>query len=361
MNLPAARYIDRWAGVAVHLGLHAVGRAAGRRRPPLGAPPPPSAGRTWARPRRLLAIKFYGLGNIVMILPTLAALRTAVPEVEIDFLTLPGNEALLAQSGLVTRVLTVEVATFPRFVRAGVRLIRGLRAGGYDTVLDFEQFLKVSGIFGFLSGAPELIGFDTEGQHRGGLYTTRVVSTDSVHTRDLFLRLAVPLGALPRPAPAWRLPVADADRARVHALLPGDGAVRPLVVIHPGTGESYNRVALKRWEIDRFAAVADALAERHGALVAFTGQGAVERADRKSTRLNSSHSQISYAVFCLKKKNKVTRVDGDRHDEHQPEVGEQREQGVLRDRDPVVAHRHQQRDDRRPRLDRKLTGLHSRH
>src|SRR2546430_13336608 len=28
--------------------------------------------------------------------------------------------------------------------------------------------------------------------------------------------------------------------------------------------------------------------------------------DRKSTRLNSSHSQISYAVFCLKKKNKHT-------------------------------------------------------
>src|SRR2546430_9186085 len=27
------------------------------------------------------------------------------------------------------------------------------------------------------------------------------------------------------------------------------------------------------------------------------------REDRKSTRLNSSHSQISYAVFCLKKKN----------------------------------------------------------
>src|SRR5438270_4829326 len=28
------------------------------------------------------------------------------------------------------------------------------------------------------------------------------------------------------------------------------------------------------------------------------------RRDRKSTRLNSSHSQISYAVFCLKKKKK---------------------------------------------------------
>src|SRR5688572_31050327 len=30
----------------------------------------------------------------------------------------------------------------------------------------------------------------------------------------------------------------------------------------------------------------------------------LHEADRKSTRLNSSHSQISYAVFCLKKKKK---------------------------------------------------------
>src|SRR2546427_6350355 len=31
--------------------------------------------------------------------------------------------------------------------------------------------------------------------------------------------------------------------------------------------------------------------------------------DRKSTRLNSSHSQISYAVFCLKKKKKIRQLD----------------------------------------------------
>src|SRR5438309_6596015 len=31
--------------------------------------------------------------------------------------------------------------------------------------------------------------------------------------------------------------------------------------------------------------------------------------DRKSTRLNSSHSSISYAVFCLKKKNRRQRRD----------------------------------------------------
>src|SRR2546430_6203839 len=32
-----------------------------------------------------------------------------------------------------------------------------------------------------------------------------------------------------------------------------------------------------------------------------------DRRDRKSTRLNSSHSQISYAVFCLKKKKQLPR------------------------------------------------------
>src|SRR2546430_11036795 len=53
--------------------------------------------------------------------------------------------------------------------------------------------------------------------------------------------------------------------------------------------------------------------ETRGADQAPTPRGRVKRdcpsqsnhgsLDRKSTRLNSSHSQISYAVFCLKKKN----------------------------------------------------------
>src|SRR5689334_23570940 len=41
------------------------------------------------------------------------------------------------------------------------------------------------------------------------------------------------------------------------------------------------------------------------------------RPDRKSTRLNSSHSSISYAVFCLKKKNKLKRRS-DRTKTHHP-------------------------------------------
>src|SRR5207248_8826211 len=35
----------------------------------------------------------------------------------------------------------------------------------------------------------------------------------------------------------------------------------------------------------------------------------VDALDRKSTRLNSSHRTISYAVFCLKKKKKTIKID----------------------------------------------------
>src|SRR5216683_4753026 len=41
------------------------------------------------------------------------------------------------------------------------------------------------------------------------------------------------------------------------------------------------------------------------AIRAFPDIGLSARSDRKSTRLNSSHDQISYAVFCLKKQKKL--------------------------------------------------------
>src|SRR5690349_23368958 len=59
--------------------------------------------------------------------------------------------------------------------------------------------------------------------------------------------------------------------------------------------------AAERRHRDRRVRVRD---ERHDAVrrLAHDDDGSREPADRKSTRLNSSHVEISYAVFCLKKK-----------------------------------------------------------
>src|SRR2546427_3215325 len=50
------------------------------------------------------------------------------------------------------------------------------------------------------------------------------------------------------------------------------------------------------------AANSSPLTDGASAVLLMSGEAARALGDRKSTRLNSSHSQISYAVFCLKKK-----------------------------------------------------------
>src|SRR2546427_2369758 len=79
-------------------------------------------------------------------------------------------------------------------------------------------------------------------------------------------------------------------------------------------------LAPRHWKrqdnLDRAAAYVAARLGEAGARVTeqVYAEEAAGREDRKSTRLNSSHSQISYAVFCLKKKTPSDGecTDGDR-------------------------------------------------
>lgn len=272
MNLRLARYIDRWVGLGLCFVLWALARLLGSRGTVPGwlATTPPEADPP--RPRRILAIKFYGLGNIAMILPTLAAMKQGDPDLEIDFLTLPGNISLLEKSGLVTRSLTVEVGGYGDFVSSALGLYAALRGGEYDAVLDFEQFMKLSGIFAFVTGAETRVGFDTDGQDRGWLYSHRVAYADTDHMADIFMRLAMPFGREIHPAPRVQVAVAPSEREAALAAA-GVGEGEGLVAMHVGTGPNYGKVALKRWQIERFARLADHLIETRGVRIVFTGVG----------------------------------------------------------------------------------------
>src|SRR2546430_7520599 len=89
-----------------------------------------------------------------------------------------------------------------------------------------------------------------------------------------------------------RVTIADLEPDRIPA------------VLRPHVGK---RLALLKLDVQDGAALRDAMG----------GHEAVQNAapyylDRKSTRLNSSHSQISYAVFCLKKKKQKNEIGGER-------------------------------------------------
>src|SRR3712207_8523511 len=79
--------------------------------------------------------------------------------------------------------------------------------------------------------------------------------------------------------------VAAVDRDEGHVYIPGREPLDEAVVDH------------------RIARVVDghAVALDHVPQVCVAAPGIVLQLDRKSTRLNSSHANISYAVFCLKK------------------------------------------------------------
>jgi len=283
MDLNFARYLDKWVGLPICLVFFALERLTrpwtGRPIAPLLATTPPDDAAPRPAPQRILCMKFYGLGNMVILLPVLAALRERFPDAEIDFMTMPGNAAVLDRSGLVTRTIAVDSSSIGRFARSFAAAMRTVRERRYDTVIDFEQFVKISCIIGFLSGAAVRIGFNTDGQRRGFMFSTRVVYTDSDHTTAIFARLLRPLGISgPLPTPAF--PLTEADHAAVDTFLDGERGTfdrGPLVVMHLGMGMNFYRVPLKRWPPEHFAAVADGLADAHGALTIFTGQGAEEQ------------------------------------------------------------------------------------
>jgi lipopolysaccharide heptosyltransferase II len=289
MNL--ARRLDTWGGLVVCALLFGLSRLGsllgGRRLPPMRATTPPTPGSAPLHPRRVLAIKFYGLGNIVMVLPVVQALRDVFPDVEVDFLTLEENRTLLDRSRLVSRTHGVDIhAGYPAFLRTLSRAIRAIRARRYDLVVDFEQFVKLSAVVAFLSGAPNRIGFNTDGQRRGWLYTMRVVYTDSEHMSRIFMRLLRPLGVLDAPRPVTIATEPDEER-RLGELLAREGvsgAQFPLIAVHVGSGDNFYRIPLKRWPTANFAALSDALAERYGAAIVLTGKGAEERALVDATR-----------------------------------------------------------------------------
>src|SRR5688572_30850898 len=82
-----------------------------------------------------------------------------------------------------------------------------------------------------------------------------------------------------------------------------------LPICERGRFRAFLKVALRRFAIDEQRAAAAAKRGGGERMESTDVEGAPEPADgaqpdRKSTRLNSSHSQISYAVFCLKKKKK---------------------------------------------------------
>lgn len=218
---------------------------------------------------KILMIKLWGIGNLVMILPLIRAVRRQHPHAVIHFLTLAHNAEMLKHVPSLDRVITFEPAGMVSTLLDLLRTTRSLRASKYDLVLDFEQFLKISPLMAGLSQAAQAIGFRTEGQARHLLFNVKVPYRKDRHMSltfgDIVRSAGISTDGLP-PVEVPRSQEASMHAEEIMNLLPeGNG---PVVALHVGSGDNFPG---RRWPVEQFADLARRLTRELGARCVVTG------------------------------------------------------------------------------------------
>ncbi|MFH0738255.1 MAG: hypothetical protein V2A59_00115 [Candidatus Omnitrophota bacterium] len=144
--------------------------------------------------KNILLIKFCGLGNVAMLLPTAKVLKSRYPGARIDFLTLTSNNEISLAAGVFDSIYTIDTTNSYVFSRTAFKNLFTLKKNKYDLVIDFEQFARFSALFCALIGKKARIGFDTRAQHRQFLYTDTVKYNNNIHITKSFYQLVELVG-----------------------------------------------------------------------------------------------------------------------------------------------------------------------
>lgn len=283
MNWKLVRIIDSLLGIPL-IRLISLFLSVGNRRP----------GQTASvSPKKLLLIKFWGIGNIFMLLPSIRALRETFPEASIDFLTLESNREALSSLGVVDNITTIDTGSIYNFFSTWRAAAGTLAAVRYDLAIDFEQFARFAALVAFQSGAHRTIGFKTYGQHRHHLFTDPVPYNDSAHIVRSFYALTEQAGVQEPFTPFSTLPSVKVLKTRGRSILSNHGipSSSPLVILHVGTSRNFRE---RRWPPQRYAELAELLADRYGFRIILTGLPEEAHLTRRTLLQMKSAGMMAY-------------------------------------------------------------------
>lgn len=229
--------------------------------------------------RRIAVLRANGIGDFVVALPALAALRAAYPEAEITYLGVDWHPALLgSRPGPWDRVLVVPPCPGVREGEPAPPQVVGAfladrRAERYDLALQLHGGGAHSNPFVAALGARVTVGSADRGAAPLDRTTTYAYYQHEVLR---FLEVVALVGAPPveleprLAVTAADLAAADTELADTELADTADSGVRsgPWVALHPGASD-----ARRRWPAASFAVVADRLAAA-GARVVVIGSGA---------------------------------------------------------------------------------------
>ena len=224
---------------------------------------------------RILAVSVSGIGNTILFVPFLAALRRHFPQAQIELLAGGAGMAQAVEGGGAVdcvRLTPARAAGIPGFLRE-------LRAARYDAVVtafpsnkwQFNALARWTGArervtHGYACARARTLAF---------LQNRRVPAVEGLHDVEQNLRLLTAFGLDPAgESRALSFPVGGADRDFAAGFLRERGMEGALLVgLHPGAGGKYKdwQGLIKRWPADRFARLADLLVERFDVRVLLVG------------------------------------------------------------------------------------------
>ncbi len=266
MKFGFMKWVDRWVGTPICFALTLVRFLLTplrwlRRRP--------------TEIRRVVVIKFFGLGSLLMAVPMLRAIKARHPAATIHVVTFPENRSLLAMTGLVDEVITIAPKGLLGFAFRAAAVQFKLLFLGADAVLDLEYFSRFSVLLTYLSFAPIRAGFYLPQVWRGGLLTHKVYYNHFKHVTEVYMALAGAVGVEPGPVarPELKVPGAALDEARKVLATAGVDAVAGFIAVNANASPL---CVERRWPKEHFAALIDRLtADRQVVLVGSPGERAL--------------------------------------------------------------------------------------
>ena len=218
-------------------------------------------------PKNILVIDFGQMGDVVLSLPALAAVRQRFPRARVTVAVGKPGRQVVELSGSADEVLVVDRVALrdgfaPLSVVRVLSVVQEVRRRKFDFVIDLHS-LSETNLLGYLSGAPRRLYSRRPGRSLDFLSNFRPVPPTedfSKHAVERYLDVLAPLkvGEVSR---VPRLPLKDEAGRAVEQLFRKSkvGRDAPLVGVFPGAGHPS-----RRWPLERFAELAKRLADSDG-------------------------------------------------------------------------------------------------
>ncbi len=220
-------------------------------------------------PRNILVIDFGQLGDVVMSLPALRAIRARFPQARITVIVGRPGAQIIDMSGYADATIEVDrVELRDGFKALSVlrifHLVKDVRRRKFDFVIDLHSFSETN-LLGFFAGAPQRLFSRRPGRSLDFLANFSPKppidrNDPNQHLIERYLDVLVPLGIRDQPRVPRLMTRPEDDRAI-------DGMLRkakaemgtPLVGLFPGAGHPG-----RCWPLEQFAELADFLIRNDG-------------------------------------------------------------------------------------------------